>query len=1027
VALCVAAPAWCGWQTFGLADGLVATTIKAVAVDHSENIWFGSPAGASRFDGVSFRTFTRADGLANEDVRAIFTDHAGRVWFATAAGASCYDGSRWRTFTSANGLASDDVRDVLQDRAGNMWFATGYGVSRYDGTDWLSYQQSAGGLSSNDVSCLYEDRDGGMWFGTRPGGVSHRDPSGVWTTYTTADGLAADWVNCIAETPGGVMWFGTTNFGLSRFDGSSWTRITTTGGLSVPTVNRMVVDTAGFLWAACGTGLVRFDGLAWRAYKTTDGLAASNVLALTIDGSGNVWAGTDNGVSRYDRASWLKFTAASGAQSLLEDHTGTVWATKKSAGVMRYDRFSWTVVNMTNGLASDSVAAVQEDSTGVLWFGTRAGASRYDRVTWHTYTTADGMAGNDVRALARDSTGSMWFATTQGLSRFDGFTWESVPGPGGLALTDVQCLTVDREGRLWCGTLAGVARFDGIAWTRLTTATTAGLASDSVHAVLQDRSGAMWFGTEAGLSRFDGTSCVTFTVADGLPVAWVSCIVQDQDGVLWLGTKGGGVSRFDGTLWHTYAAISEVPDRTISAAIAEHSGSLWFAAAQATVLCEPDRVPPQTVITTPAPALSANTLQTVRYVAAFREVVGIEYSTSLDSTTWSDWTTDDSWIGRNLPDGVHTLRVRARDLLQHVDPTPAVSTFEIDATPPEPVLTAPVNRQPVRDTLVVEGTATDARFDSLRVDLRPLGTATWDPPAARPLARSASPVANGVLARFDTKSLPDGEYELRLAVADTLGLTGVSKVTFVIDNLPPWASQTAPALVAAEPGGDVYTTNREAHVYLPPHALARDATVHLDPLDAAVVPATMPDGATRVAPGYAFDLEGVPLTKTAILELAVPEDVAPPGARLVIYAAGQDTVWRRVGGTFDASTRRLSAPVSAAGRYAVAAESGSPYTPGAALALSLTPRVFSAQGGPAGSSIGIGFVLARQGAVTVTVHNRAGRLVREVMSGTTLGAGSNLVRWDGKDEDNRAVEAGMYLVTVQALGEKQVRALAVVR
>src|SRR5207247_7577358 len=126
------------------------------------------------------------------------------------------------------------------------------------------------------------------------------------------------------------------------------------------------------------------------------------------------------------------------------------------------------------------------------------------------------------------------------------------------------------------------------------------------------------------------------------------------------------------------------------------------------------------------------------------QVLGIEFSTSLDSAPWSTWLRDDAWVGRDLPDGVHTLRVRARDMLHHVDPTPATATFEVAATPPAPVITSPVFRQPVRDTLVVRGTANAPRFRSLELALRPAGASSWEAPVATTLAQSLTPVTNGV-------------------------------------------------------------------------------------------------------------------------------------------------------------------------------------------------------------------------------------------------------------------------------------------
>ena len=65
--------------------------------------------------------------------------------------------------------------------------------------------------------------------------------------------------------------------------------------------------------------------------------------------------------------------------------------------------------------------------------------------------------------------------------------------------------------------------------------------------------------------------------------------------------------------------------------------------------------------------------------------------------------------------------------------------------------------------------------------------------------------------------------------------------------------------------------------------------------------------------------------------------------------------------------------------------------------------------------------------MTVKVYDRAGRLVREVATGQPMGAGANLVRWDGRSTDGSAVEDGLYLVTVEALGGRQTQTLAVVR
>ena len=1022
------------WQNFGLADGLASLSITSIAQDSTEALWFATPDhGVSRYDGASFRTFQTPDGLGSNIVNSIMTDREGRIWFATAGGASVDDHGTWSLFTSADGLASDNVNAILEDHAGNFWFATGNGVSRFDGTTWTTFDQSDG-LVSNLVSCLYEDRSGNLWFGTE-GGLSRFDGS-TWTTYTqasTASGLGSDWIRCLLQTRDGALWVGTRYGGLSRFDGATWTNFTTAGPLTLLDVTSVAEDDRGIVWAGTSNGLARYDGRTWRTYNAADGLAGNSISALILDRAGNRWIGTTSaGVSRYDGESWTTYFDAGmdvyGVYSLLEDRTGSLWAGTGGAGVAHYDRAAWasfTVASTGGGLAGNNVDAVAQDSTGALWFGTTTGASRFDGSAWQAYTTANGLVGNNVAAIARDSSGAVWFGTTAGLSRFNGSTWTSYTGATGLPANRVRAVLVDRSGRVWCGTTGGVGLFAGGTWTRYTTAD--GLAGSNVYAILQDPTGAMWIGTSTGLSRFDGSTWRSYHQADGLAADGVLSIAETPDSVLWIGTSTNGVSRFDGTLWRTYGTGDGLPYATVLAAIVERSGNLWFGTGQGAALYEPAWVPPQTVITSAPPVLSANTLQTVLFAAAYREVVGIEFATQLDSGAWSGWGTEDTWVGRDLPDGVHTLRVAARDALHHVDPTPAACTFEIAATPPVPVITAPVFRQAVHDTLVVKGTAEALRFRSLRVDVRPAGATSWDPPVATMLAQSTTPVVNGPLASLATRPLPDGDYELRLAVQDTLGLTGFAQVTFIVDNVAPYVAQTTPALVSALDGGDVFTTNREAHVYIPPRGLVRDATVHLDPVDPAIVPASLPDGATRVAAGYSVGTEGVPLDKTATLDLEVGGVALAPGQRLAFYAMGSDSVWRRLGGTLDPSGARLATPISGAGGFAIYAAPAEPPEARVPLTLSLTPRVFSSRGAIATPSVQIGFVLARAATVRVTVHNRAGRLVRVVSSGLALGPGTNLVSWDGRDEDHHDVDSGLYLVTVEALGETKTQTLAVVR
>jgi len=66
------------------------------------------------------------------------------------------------------------------------------------------------------------------------------------------------------------------------------------------------------------------------------------------------------------------------------------------------------------GLNSNVVYSVMQDSKGYLWVGTEAGASRYDGYGFTHYTIEEGLADNDVFQIKEDSKGRLWFLTFSG-------------------------------------------------------------------------------------------------------------------------------------------------------------------------------------------------------------------------------------------------------------------------------------------------------------------------------------------------------------------------------------------------------------------------------------------------------------------------------------------------------------------------------------------------------------------------------------------------------------------------------------
>jgi prepilin-type processing-associated H-X9-DG protein len=273
---------------------------------------------------------------------------------------------------------------------------------------------------------------------------------------------------------------------------------------------------------------------------------------------------------------------------------------------------------------------------------------------------------------------------------------------------------------------------------------------------------------------------------------------------------------------------------------------------------------------------------------------------------------------------------------------------------------------------------------------------------------------------WDTHGLPDDDYDLEFVAEDTLGLSSTQIVTVEVDNSFPPGSMTSPVDLDDTAGGVVYSSEGDAWLGVPPGALTSGQSVRLaprvvdPPLDVGV---PMP----ALSRTYGASWKTVPLRRPATLTLRATSSASAPGEP-TLYHRGSGGQWSAVGGTFDRATATLSATIADSGSYVLvhSARAESAPVPG----LTFSPRVISA-----GESerISISFGLERASAVTALIYNRAGRLTRRLADGLALGAGANVLFWDGRSEDGAPAEPGLYLVHVRTPGRDYQGTIAVTR
>lgn len=112
--------------------------------------------------------------------------------------------------------------------------------------------------------------------------------------------------------------------------------------------------------------------------------------------------------------------------------------------------------SVSDGLPSNEVYDIFQDSQGFLWFATDAGASRYDGYRFVNFTSRDGLPDNVVFGFFEDHCGRIWFRTYNGLlSYFDGTRIIQPPVNTKLRSLLKGCVVnsiyVDKKDTLWLG------------------------------------------------------------------------------------------------------------------------------------------------------------------------------------------------------------------------------------------------------------------------------------------------------------------------------------------------------------------------------------------------------------------------------------------------------------------------------------------------------------------------------------------------------------------------------------------------
>ncbi|HYV93790.1 MAG TPA: two-component regulator propeller domain-containing protein [Chitinophagales bacterium] len=212
-----------------------------------------------------------------------------------------------------------------------------------------------------------------------------------------------------------------------------------------------------------------------------------------------------------------------------------------------------------DGLPSNNIYDIFQDSKGFIWISTDDGVCRYDGIQFTTYkhngNDSNSLVNNIVQSIAEDQDGNMWFGTENGLScfhqkenRFENF--HHTENENSINHNRVGDIAIDKNGNIWIGDYYGLSLFLPETRTFKRYVFEPQINMNYVARTALDNSNHLWVNGKTALFSLDLTTRVFSKYDyDGKGEYYDSRLINqikfDGRQTLWLSTWGAGLRRFD--------------------------------------------------------------------------------------------------------------------------------------------------------------------------------------------------------------------------------------------------------------------------------------------------------------------------------------------------------------------------------------------------------------------------------------------------------------------------------------------------
>lgn len=363
--------------------------------------------------------------LVGKSVHSLCLDSNGRIWVGTDKGLDLYDPQSEKfSHFSDNRRLNCRIFDIKELADGQIWIATELSgiavIDQKSGKPQLSFITEGNSnrqLSGNSIRHIFQDQFQNVWIGVNGSGLNFLTRQVPMFTQ-----IALKSVLSVCQDQAGKTWIGTDGGGVALFvDGQQINyQATEFNGRAVQAAH---CDKQGNLWFGCFNDNAYVKLASGDEFKKLFSNTTEDIRSFYEDNDGNMWICTSNGIYKADiRTQAIKEHYSLGqnlTRSMLIDRQGRRWVATFGEGIFicSPQMEIMKIIDIRNGLPSNTVNHLITDRHGHVWAGTAEGVVKFDQNDNLTiYGWNSNLDNIHIRAIAEDADGNIWVSTNKGIS-----------------------------------------------------------------------------------------------------------------------------------------------------------------------------------------------------------------------------------------------------------------------------------------------------------------------------------------------------------------------------------------------------------------------------------------------------------------------------------------------------------------------------------------------------------------------------------------------------------------------------------